>query len=135
MRNPFRTEPAVVGPVDQSEAYREGRVDERDRLLDRDRVVTTSVASSADVDKAYQRGRQRERLARRGSPLFNLIILLAVVVAGVFIYLAVRQGSFTGAGAVVDQKLDQTAHTINAPLKSAAENTGDALKKAGQDLK
>ncbi len=135
MRNPFRTEPAVVGPVDQSEAYREGRVDERDRLLDRDRVVTTSVASSADVDKAYQRGRQRERLARRGSPLFNSIILLAVVVAGVFIYLAVRQGSFTGAGAVVDQKLDQTAHTINAPLKSAAENTGDALKKAGQDLK
>ncbi len=135
MRNPFRTQPAVVGPVDQAEAYREGRVDERDRLLDRDRVVTAPAASAGDVKEAYQRGRQRERLARRGSPLFNLLILLAVVVAGVFIYLAVQKGSFTGAGAVVDQKLDQTAHSINAPLKSAAENTGDALKKAGQDLK
>ncbi len=135
MRNPFRTGPAVVGPVDQAEAYREGRVDERDRLVDRERVITAPAASTGDVKEAYQRGRQRERLARRGSPLFNLIILLAVVVAGVFIYLAVQKGSFTGAGAVVDQKLDQTAHSINAPLKSAAENTGDALKKAGQDLK
>lgn len=135
MRNPFRTEPAVVGPRDQTEAYREGRADERDRPADRDRLFNTPAASVAEVKEAYKQGRQRERTARRGSPLFNVIVLLAVVLAGVFIYLAVRQGSFTGAGAVVDQKLDQTAHTINAPLRNAAENTGDALKKAGQDLK
>lgn len=135
MRNPFRAGPAEGGPVDQAKAYRDGRVDERDRLLNHERVVTAPATTTGDVREAYQRGRQRERLTRRGSPLLNVLILLAVVVAGVFIYLAVQKGSFTSAGAVVDQKLDQTAHSINAPLKSAAENTGDALKKAGQDLK
>jgi hypothetical protein len=139
LRNPFRTQPAVVGAADPSEAYREGRADERDRL-DPDHVVapnaaTASAASAADLKAAFQRGRERERAARRGSPVFNFLILIAVAAAALFVYLAIQNGSFSNGGAVVDRNLDQAAHEVNAPIKGAALKAGDALQKAGNSLK
>jgi len=105
LRNPFRTEPAV--------------------------------AADADLKTAYERGRQQERrrLAGRRHPVLGLIAILIVLAVAWFIYLAIQSGSFTGAGAVVDSKIDQTEHQVNAPLKGAALRTGDALQRAGQSLK
>ena len=130
MRNPFRTEPAVA--ADKAEAYREGRADERDR-----RIRERAVPADADLKTAYERGRQEERrrLARRRHPVLGFLALVAVVALGLFIYLAVRNGSVAGAGAVVDNNIDQAQHDVNAPLKGAALKAGDALQKAGQSLK
>ncbi len=137
MRNWFRTQTVGGGPVD---------VVERDRVIvpgDRvvgDRVVEERVADPRAVKAAYERGRlqERERLraARRGgSPVVGLLIALAVVFAVGMIYLAIRNGSFTGAGAAVDNGLAKAGDTVAAPIQNAKEKTGDALEKAGRDLK
>jgi len=135
VRNPFRTQPVVVGPADESEAYREGRADERDRLVN-DQGVTGNVAAAraVEVKEAYRLGRERERARRRGSPLFGFLVLVAVAIAGLFIYLAIQNGSFSNGGAVVDHSLDQATHELNAPIKGAALKAGDALEKAGNSL-
>jgi flagellin-like protein len=133
VRNWFRTQAAgVVDSPDTAEAYREGRVDERRRV---DAAPVQAHASRAEVDSAYERGRARGRRHRGASPLLTLVVLLAVLVAGAMIYLAVQNGSFSSGGAVVDHKLDQVARTVDAPIKNAAITTGSALQKAGERLK
>ena len=138
MRNPFRPQTAAaVDPV-AAEGYREGRVDERRRLATEGVAAPGAAAAKrADIERAYQRGRDREasRRVRRGSPVLSLIVLLAVVIAAGFIYLAVRHGSFSSGGAVIDNSLDNAAHTVDAPIKNAAVTTGAALQRAGEKLK
>jgi hypothetical protein len=139
VRNWFRTrpvtQPAGADTPDSVEAYREGRVDERRQVDGAPAAAAVATPSRRDLSAAYERGRDKERSRRRGSPFFSLIVLLAVVIAGAFLYLAIRNGSFSSGGAVVDRSLDQAAHTVDAPIKNAALKTGDALQKAGQDLK
>jgi len=134
--NPFRTQPVGVDTTDNVEAYREGRADER-RGVETATVVTpaTTRASRAEIEAAYERGRARGRRPRRASPLLTLVVLVAVVVAGAMIYLAIQNGSFSSGGAVVDRKIDQVQQTVDAPIKNAAITTGSALQKAGQRLK
>jgi flagellin-like protein len=138
--NWFRRHAGAVGTAAAVEAYREGRRDERRR---EDRAAgppgaaaaVERHASRAELEAAYERGRARGRPPRGASPLLTLVILIAVFVAGAFIYLAVQNGSFTSAGAVVDNKLDQAAQTVDAPIKNAAITTGSALQRAGERLK
>ncbi len=96
-----------------------------------------TAPTKADIDTAYQQGRDRERAKHRhrGSPAVGLLVLLAVVIAAGFIYLAVRHGSFSSGGAVIDRNLDTAAHAVNAPIKNAAVTTGEALQRAGEKLK
>jgi hypothetical protein len=117
-----------VDAPDQLEAYKDGRRDER-RRVERDGTVAT--VGNADVDRAYNRGRRDERLRHRGSPLLTLLVLVAVLIAAGLVYLAVRNGSFSQGGAVVDQSLS----SAQAPLRGAADKAGDALQNAGQNLK
>ncbi len=129
MRSWFARRAAIADGPDASEpldAYKEGRRDERNRL-ERDRTVPRK----ADIDEAYDRGRHDERLRHRGSPLLTLLILVAVLAAAAFVYLAVRNGSFSNGGAVVDRSLS----TAQAPIRGAADKAGDALQNAGQTLK
>jgi hypothetical protein len=130
MRNWFRDRSAP-DTADSAVAYREGRADERRR------VAPESVVKSsrAEINAAYASGRESERRRRRGSPFINLIVFSAILVAGGLIYLAVRHGSFSGGGAAVDRSLDSVAHTVDAPIKNAAENAGEALRNAGRQLK
>jgi len=140
VRNWFRRHAGAVGTVAAAEAYHEGRVDERRRLEDAPVTAPRTIAGApaatrAELDAAYERGRARRRRPRGVSPLFTLVVLIALVVAGALIYLAVQQGSFSGGGAVVDQKLDQVAKTVDAPIKNAAIRTGSALQNAGERMK
>jgi hypothetical protein len=142
--NWFRRHAGAVGAVATVEAYREGRADERRRL---DRAASAPGApavagapvarhaSQAEIEAAYERGRARRRRPRGASPLLTLVVLLAVFVAGAFIYLAVQNGSFSSGGAVVDQKIDQVEQKVDAPIKNAAITTGGALQRAGERLK
>ncbi len=125
--------PGGVEPATEVEAYREGRIDERDQV--RHSLVSEPVADRRALDEAYDRGRREERLRRRGSPLLSLLVLIVVIIGGLMIYLAVRNGSFSSGGAVVDRDLSRAAQTAQAPIKDAADKTGDALQSAGQSLK
>jgi hypothetical protein len=107
-------------------AYREGRVDERDRV---------DAATTVGADSAYDRGRRDERARRRGSPLLTLLLLIVVAIGAVLIYFAIQNGSFSSGGAVVDQKLSNAAAKVQAPLRGAADSAGTALQNAGSDLK
>jgi hypothetical protein len=135
VRNLFRTQPVGVDTGDNVEAYREGRVDERRQVETAPVAPSTKRASGAEIEAAYERGRRRGRRRRGPSALLTLVVLVAVVVAGVMIYLAIQNGSFSSGGAVVDRKIDQVQQTVDAPIKNAAINTGAALQKAGQRLK
>jgi len=135
VRNLFRTQPVGVDTGDNVEAYREGRADERRRVETPPVAPNTKRASGAEIEAAYERGRARGRRRRGPSALLTLVVLVAVFVAGVMIYLAIQNGSFSSGGAVVDRKIDQVQQTVDAPIKNAAINTGAALQKAGQRLK
>ncbi len=128
----------MVGAAATVEAYQEGRREQR-RADETAPVVAgaaiTRPPSQAELDAAYERGRLRSRRRRGVSPLVTLVVLLAVVIAGAFIYLAIQNGSFSSGGAVVDNKIDQVEQTVDAPIKNAAINTGSALQKVGQRLK
>jgi flagellin-like protein len=98
------------------------------------------VTDQRAVDAAYEQGRlqERERLARTrrgGSPVVALLVVLAVVFAVGMVYLAIRNGSFAGAGAAVDNGLAKAGDSVAAPIHNAKEKTGAALEKAGRDLK
>jgi hypothetical protein len=121
---------APVGGADQLDAYKEGRRDENARLKNDPAAVDKSA-----LDAAYDRGRHDERLRRRGSPLLGFLVLLVAIVGGIIIYLAVRDRSFTAAGASVDKSISTTAQTVEAPVRGAADKTGTALENAGQNLK
>ncbi len=127
MTTPVPPEDPLIPATGRTDAaYREGRVDERDRLRG---------ATTATVDQAYVRGRRDERSRRRGSPLMTIILLVVVLIGGALIYLAIQNGSFQNGGAVVDQKISNAAETVKAPLRGAADSAGNALQNAGSNLK
>ncbi len=122
---PLFTRRIVADPVartDELEAYKDGRADEHGRLQ---REV---VHSDRVIGDAYDRGRREERLRRRGSPVLGLITLVLVLIALAILFLAVRTGSFSNAGAVLD-------NAIQSPVHTAADKAGTALENAGQNLK
>jgi len=130
MRSWFGGRPAVAN--DGLGAYKEGREDERARV-DREVAAARQDGAAARVDRgaindAYDRGRREERLRHRGSPLLGLVTFILVVIALAVLVLAVRNGSFAGAGAVIDR-------LIQAPVQGAADKAGNALQNAGQNLK
>jgi hypothetical protein len=110
------------GPPAHLEAYREGRADERQRLQ-KDGLQVDRATSDA-----YERGRRDERLRHRGSPLLALITIILVVIAVAIIFLAIKTGSFSNAGAVID-------NLIQTPVHAAADKAGSALENAGQSIK
>lgn len=128
--------PAASGEVADApeplDAYKDGRRDERLQVEDES---TLSKEHRAAINDAYERGRREERLRRRSSPLLSFVILLVVLVGGGLIYLAFKNGSFSSGGAVVDQSLAKVSQSAQAPIRGAADKTGDALQNAGQNLK
>ncbi|HEY5071019.1 MAG TPA: hypothetical protein VII63_03210 [Caulobacteraceae bacterium] len=107
------------------DAYKEGRLDERQRA---EKSGETAGATRADVDAAYDRGRRDERSRRRGSPFLTFLLVVLAVAAAAMVFLAVRLGSFAAAGAVVDT-------VIRTPFHGAADKAGSALQNAGRSLK
>ena len=121
---------AVDGP-DQLGAYKEGRRDEHSRL----RESTTPPVDRSALNEAYDRGRRDAHARRRGAPLVGFLVLLVAVIGGIIIYLSIKEGSVGAAGAKVDQSISATAQKVQAPIRGAADKTGNALQNAGQSLK
>ena len=61
---------------------------------------------------------------------------MIVAVGAVILFYVIREGSFAGAGAVVDGKLNSaTTNVVEPAVNKAAVQTGAALQQAGQTLK
>jgi len=107
-------------------AYRAGREDER-----AERATVLSDTGDKRSRDSYERGRRDERARRRGSPLLTLLVVLIAAAGGALVYLAAREGSFSGGGQVVDHTLSHAADGA----KPAVGRAGEALENAGRSLK
>ena len=99
-------------------------------------AVVDPKTYDADMRRAYDHGRQDERSRRRGGfgPLGFILVLVAAV-GVILVVFAIREGSFSAGGAVVDNKLVQASSSVAPAIDNAASKTGTALETAGQTLK
>lgn len=84
----------------------------------------------ADLRQAYEMGRRDARRARRRHPLLMTLLFIAAAVGVVVIGLAVVNGSFGDAGAVVDQNLATAADKAEPAVRDAAAETSAAVRQA-----
>ncbi|HSZ50860.1 MAG TPA: hypothetical protein VK801_04755 [Caulobacteraceae bacterium] len=115
---PHRSVAAPGVGARETQAYREGRIDER-----RDEAAGAGSASRAQIRAANRR-------RRGGVPILGLLVLLVVIFGSVMLYLAAENGSFARGGAVVDRDLSQATQ----PVRRAEDRTGQALQNAGEHL-
>lgn len=91
---------------------------------------TTAVLTEADMKAAYERGRVDERARRRTHPILALIVFVVALIGAGMIYLAAREGSFSGGGQVIDHSIAKATH----PAEVARQDAGTALTHAGDKL-
>ena len=90
--------------------------------------------------RGYQTGRHDGVVAakaahrRHGHPVLATIVALVALVGAVGVALAVHEGSFTGAGQVVDAKVAQVTSPARDAARNAADRSGAAVATAGQAI-
>ena len=94
------------------------------------RTPDTIDLDRQDLREAYNRGRQDERAERKRHPLMMTLMFLAAAVGVVVIALAAVNGSFGGAGEVVDQNLTTAADRAEPVVRGAASDASQAVKDA-----
>src|SRR5436190_23100729 len=95
-----------------------------------DRTPDTIDLDRQDLREAYNRGRQDERAERKRHPMMMTLMFLAAAVGVVVIALAAVNGSFGGAGQVVDQNLTTAADRAEPVVRGAASDANQAVKNA-----
>jgi hypothetical protein len=98
-------------------------------------ILGTAAMDSQDLRAAYDRGRLDERRARKRHPLGMTLMILAAAVGGVVLALAVKEGSFSRGGDIVDHNLAAATDQAEPAVRNAASDAGQALKDAGRSLK
>jgi len=99
-------------------------------VVERQVVVDRPVLTEKDVKTAYERGRRDERDRRKGHPVLALMVFVIALIGAGMIYIAAREGSFSGGGQVIDQQIAK----ITGRAQVAREDTGNAVSRAGQKL-
>jgi hypothetical protein len=108
-------------------------------------AVVNAGEIRAKVDDAYNKGRHDEAKRHRSHPILMFALLLVAAVGAVSVYYAVREGSFSRGGAVVDGKLAvaassagpalvQAAATAVPKVEQAATKAGETINADGQAL-
>jgi hypothetical protein len=82
----------------------------------------------ADLRDAYQRGRDDARAARRRHPFLMTLTVLVAAVGLVVLALAAVNGSFGGAGQVMDRSLATAADKAEPAARNAADKAGQAVR-------
>lgn len=95
--------------------------------IDRDR---RDDAARADLREAYERGRRDARAGRKRHPVLMTFLIIAALVGAVLMVLAAVNGSFGGAGKVVDQNLSVAADRAEPVVRDAAGDAGRAIGDA-----
>jgi len=84
----------------------------------------------AKINQAYDKGRHDEASRHRSHPIINLALLLIAAVGAVVVFYAVREGSFSRGGAVVDSKLAVAASSAGPALANAASTAVPTIENA-----
>lgn len=84
----------------------------------------------SELREAYELGRRDAKAARRRHPVAMTLTIFAAAVGIVVLALVAVNGSFSGAGAVVDQNLATAADTAEPVVRNAASEAGQAVKDA-----
>ena len=100
-----------------------------------DHIPADKTMIAEDLKDAYDKGRRDERAHRTHHPFIAMAVVALALVGGVMLFLAAREGSFSTAGRVADDKLAVAAAEAGPALEATAERTGDALRDAGSTLK
>lgn len=106
------------------------------RLADADRPdAPVGPPDQRDAFAAGKReGRREERARHHGHPLIGLLVAVVAVIGAAMLALAVREGSFTKGGQVVDQNLSAAAGQAQTAGAGALAKTGQAIQDAGQSI-
>jgi len=101
-------------------------------LSDRDAIRRDAIRGdeAADLRDAYERGRKDARRARRRHPIAMTFTIIAAAVGVIVLALAAINGSFSGAGTVVDQNLTTAAVKAEPVVQGAASQAGQAVRDA-----
>jgi predicted anti-sigma-YlaC factor YlaD len=102
--------------------------------LDRDGAGPDELARE-DLREAYERGRSDERKNRKRHPVAMTLTFAAALVGVVLLALAAINGSFTRAGATVDQNLNTAVTNAEPQVRDAAAQAGQSLRDAGQSVR
>lgn len=95
---------------------------------DRDAAIRRDEA--ADLREAYERGRTDARKARRRHPVAMTFMIVLAAIGIIVVALAAVNGSFSGAGTVVDRNLATAATQAEPVVRDAASQAGQAVKNA-----
>ena len=93
------------------------------------RVVVRPTPSATPTRRAPQ---PREPRRRRGLGLIGGLVTVVAVLGALWIALAVREGSFSAGGAVVDRKIAEATLPAKTAASEAVDRTGQAVQSAGQ---
>ena len=88
------------------------------RFWRRNEVPADEAATRADVERAYEQGRQDEARRHRSHPVLGALVFVAALVGVGMIYLAAHEGSFTQGGQVVDHKLASATGASANPVQN-----------------
>lgn len=106
------------------------------RLADPDRAEI--VAGPPDQRGAFaagkREGRREERARHHGHPVIGLLVAVVAVIGAAMLALAVREGSFSKGGQVVDQNLSSAAGQAQTAGADALAKTGQAIRSAGASI-
>ena len=105
------------------------------RAFNAPHVPADTTLMAEDLKRAYDQGRRDERASRSNHPFIAMAVVALAVVGGSLLFLAAREGSFSTAGQVADQKLAVAAAEAGPGLEATATRTGEALKDAGATIK
>lgn len=86
----------------------------------------------AKINQAYDKGRHDEAKRHRSHPIITLALVLIAAVGAVVVFYAVREGSFSRGGAVVDNKLATAASSAGPAIANAAATAGPKLEQAAE---
>jgi hypothetical protein len=99
------------------------------RSYENDRV-RRDADDRADLREAYERGRKDARASRKRHPILMTFMFIAAVIGVILLALAAMNGSFGGAGQVVDQNLSVAADKAEPVVRDAAGDAGRAINEA-----
>ena len=82
----------------------------------------------SDLRQAYELGRRDAQRARKRHPVLMTFTVIAAVIGLLVLALAAVNGSFSGAGTVVDQNLATAADQAEPVVRGAASGASDAVR-------
>ena len=84
----------------------------------------------ADLREAYERGRRDAKAGRKRHPILMTLMFISAVIGVILLVLAAVNGSFGGAGQVVDQNLSVAADKAEPVVRDAASDASRSINTA-----